>query len=108
MHAMGQNPFDTESETGLEDETDVKEPPMFRVYLLNDDYTTMEFVVLVLQHVFNKNSEDAVVIMLNVHRSGKGLCGVYTREIAETKVDAVTALAEANGFPLKCTIEKDG
>ena len=106
---MGQSPDDTIFETDIysEEESEVEEPPMYRVYLLNDDYTTMEFVVFVLKHIFKKSNEDAVGIMLNVHRNGKGLCGVYTHEVAETKVAAVTSLARENGFPLKCTIEKD-
>ena len=109
---MGQDPpydteFDTESEISSEEKSEVDEPPMYRVYLLNDDYTTMDFVVFVLKHIFNKSNEDAVVIMLNVHRNGKGLCGIYTYEVAETKVDSVTTLARENGYPLKCIIEKD-
>lgn len=106
---MGQDSFDTEFETdvNMEEKSDVDEPPMYRVYLLNDDYTTMDFVVFVLMHIFNKNYTDAETIMLNVHRKGKGLCGVYTFEVAETKVDAVTSLAKDHGYPLKCIIEKD-
>ena len=80
---------------------------MYRVVLLNDDYTTMEFVVLVLMQVFKKSVEDSTRIMLNVHRKGVGVCGVYTFEVAETKVETVNALARENEFPLKCTMEKD-
>jgi ATP-dependent Clp protease adaptor protein ClpS len=94
---------------GVDVESDVEttEPPLYRVLLLNDDYTTMEFVVQVLIYVFNKNEEDAMRIMLNVHRQGVGICGVYPHEVAETKVSAVEALAQENGFPLKCTMERE-
>jgi len=85
----------------------VTEPPMYRVLLLNDDYTTMEFVVGVLVHVFHKSTETAIQIMINVHRAGVGLCGVYPCEVAETKVNTVHALARESGFPLKCMMEKE-
>jgi ATP-dependent Clp protease adaptor protein ClpS len=93
---------------GLEEKVrqETKEPSPYRVILLNDDYTTMEFVVHVLQSVFSKTMADAIRIMLSVHKSGSGLCGVFTREIAETKVIAVRDLAIKNGFPLKCIMEK--
>jgi len=87
-------------------EDEVAEPAMYKVYLLNDDYTTMEFVVEVLMFVFNKPVEDASKIMLKIHREGIGLCGVYTYEVAETKINTVHRLAEENGFPLKCIMEK--
>lgn len=80
---------------------------MYRVLLHNDDYTTMEFVVEILMVVFNKSVESATEIMLNVHRKGIGVCGVYTHEIAETKVETVSRLAQENGFPLKCTMEEE-
>jgi ATP-dependent Clp protease adaptor protein ClpS len=86
---------------------EVTEPPMFRVLLLNDDYTTMDFVVEILRLVFNKSIEEATRIMLNVHNDGVGLCGVYTYEVAETKVETVHSLAREHGFPLKCTMEND-
>ncbi len=85
----------------------VKPPSMYKVLLHNDDYTTMEFVVEVLRRVFKMSFEDATMVMLNVHRSGLGVCGVFTYEIAETKVDLVYALAREKGFPLKCTMEKE-
>ena len=104
---MGQNQNDTEEAVGSKEKSETDEPPMFRVYLLNDDYTTMEFVVFILQQIFNKSHEEAISIMLNVHQKGIGLCGIYTYEIAETKVEAVTVLSKENGFPLQCVIEKD-
>ena len=85
----------------------LERPPLYRVLLHNDDFTTMEFVVFVLQNVFNHGESEAVQIMLNVHRQGIGLAGVYTYEVAEMKVDKVTNLAQANEFPLLCTIEED-
>jgi ATP-dependent Clp protease adaptor protein ClpS len=85
----------------------VKEPPMYRVILHNDDYTTMEFVVHVLMHVFHKQMDDATRIMLNVHQNGIGICGVYAFEVAETKVETVHNLARESSFPLRCSMEKD-
>ena len=84
----------------------VQEPPMYQVLLHNDDYTTMEFVIEILMAVFNRSMEDATHIMLNVHRKGVGICGVYPYEIAETKVGIVEVLAKTNDFPLKCSMEK--
>lgn len=83
----------------------VKEPPMYKVILLNDHYTSMEFVVAILEGVFQKNTAEAHHIMLSVHKAGKGIAGAYTREIAETKVAAVTQLARKEGFPLQCVME---
>ena len=84
-----------------------KKPALYRVLLLNDDYTPMEFVVYVLEQFFNKSIEDATRIMFNVHQTGVGVCGIYTLEIAETKVAQVSELARANEHPLQCTMEKD-
>ncbi len=98
---------DTQETILSETEEDIREPSMYRVLLHNDDYTTMEFVVEILMFVFNKSVEDATRIMLNVHRQGIGICGVYTYEVAETKVETVTNLARERGFPLKCTMEED-
>jgi len=97
--------FEEEVESQIRDK--VEEPPMYRVLLHNDDYTTMEFVVEALIFVFNKSPEAAVDIMLNVHRKGVGICGVYTYEVSETKVETVHALAREHGFPLKCSMEKE-
>ena len=84
-----------------------KKPSQYKVLLLNDDYTPMEFVVMVLEAVFNKAQEDAVHIMLSVHNRGVGICGVYTGDIAETKVTKVRDLAGSHEFPLKCTMEPE-
>jgi len=91
----------TESKTRLE------RPPLYKVFLHNDDFTTMEFVVFILQTVFNHDESQAIRVMLNVHKQGIGLAGVYTHEVAEMKVDKVTSLAQANEFPLLCTMEED-
>ncbi|MBO1328052.1 ATP-dependent Clp protease adapter ClpS [Acetobacter suratthaniensis] len=84
-----------------------RKPAMYKVLMLNDDYTPMEFVVYVLERFFQKNREEATDIMLNVHRRGVGVCGVFTYEVAETKVSQVMDLARQNQHPLQCTIEKD-
>ncbi len=81
-------------------------PEMYKVVLLNDDYTTMEFVVHVLEEVFNKPEPEAYRIMMQIHLQGQGVCGTYTYEIAETKVDTVHTLAQEHGFPLRATIEE--
>jgi ATP-dependent Clp protease adaptor protein ClpS len=83
-------------------------PKTKKVLLLNDDYTPMEFVIHVLERYFDKANEDAVQIMLHVHQKGVGMCGVYTYEVAETKVAQVMDLARQHQHPLQCTIEKDG
>ncbi len=103
---MSHQPFDTtEIDTHTRDE--IQEPPLYKVLLHNDDYTTMDFVVMVLEKVFHKNPSEATRIMLNVHRNGTGLCGIYPAEIAETKIDAVHSLAADAGFPLKASMEKE-
>lgn len=84
-----------------------KRPNLYRVLLLNDDYTPMEFVVHVLERFFQKSREEATRIMLHVHRRGVGVCGVFTYEVAETKVTQVMDLARQNQHPLQCTIEKE-
>jgi ATP-dependent Clp protease adaptor protein ClpS len=82
-----------------------KPPQMFQVILLNDDYTPMEFVVEVIQEFFNKDRETATQIMLKIHLDGKGVCGVFSRDVASTKVDQVTEAARKNGHPLQCVCE---
>ena len=84
-----------------------RKPAMYKVLMLNDDYTPMEFVVHVLERFFQKNRDEATRIMLHVHKRGVGVCGVFTYEVAETKVTQVMDLARQNQHPLQCTIEKD-
>lgn len=86
-------------------EEDLQEPPMFRVLLLNDNYTTMDFVVKVLMDIFHKNLIEATKIMLDVHRKGRGMVGVYTFDIANTKVAQVHSKAKESQFPLRCSLE---
>ena len=85
----------------------VKKPSLYKVLLLNDDYTPMEFVVLILEKFFSKSREDAVEVMLHVHRHGVGICGVFTYEVAETKVAQVIEFARRHQHPLQCTMEKE-
>lgn len=87
-------------------QTQKKEPELYQVVLLNDDYTTMEFVVTILETVFEKGPAEAFQIMMHVHRNGRGIAGVYPWEVAETKVETVTSLAREAGFPLKAVTEK--
>ena len=96
----------TETGTITKTRPKTKRPSLYRVLLLNDDYTPMEFVVLVLQDVFNKSREEAMQIMLHVHQKGVGECGVYQYEVAETKVTRVMDTARKNQHPLQCVMEK--
>lgn len=102
----GGNDAGFESGTVTKTRPKTKRPNLYRVLLLNDDYTPMEFVVLVLQDVFNKSREDAMRIMLHVHQKGVGECGVYPYEVAETKVTRVMDTARKNQHPLQCVMEK--
>jgi ATP-dependent Clp protease adaptor protein ClpS len=86
--------------------TRVKPPPLYKVLLLNDDYTPMDFVVVVLQTVFGMSREKATHVMLQVHREGMGVCGTYTREVAAAKVDQVINIARKHQHPLQCTMEE--
>ena len=94
-----------EADIKTDDETATKEPNLYHVLLHNDDYTTMEFVVMVLMDVFFHKEEEAIRIMIQVHRQGVGVAGVYSYEIAETKVNKVTQLARKHEFPLRCSME---
>jgi ATP-dependent Clp protease adaptor protein ClpS len=87
--------------------TKLKRPRLYKVILLNDDFTTMEFVVLILQHVFHHGEASSQAIMLSIHRTGAGIAGVFTHEVAETKVQQVLELAQQNDYPLQCTMEPD-
>ena len=91
----------------LKTRTQTQKPGLYKVLLLNDDYTPMEFVIHILERFFNKNKHEATDIMLHVHRRGVGLCGVFTYEVAETKVNQVMDFARANEQPLQCTMEKE-
>ena len=100
--------FSTENnEIGVEDNLDVDEPKRFKVLLHNDDYTTMEFVVMVLEDVFNKTTAEAHEIMLKVHKEGVGVCGIYCFEVADTKAQKVEQIAHKEGHPLKVSVEED-
>jgi len=98
--------FDTHQESEVEEVVELKEPPRYRVLLHNDDYTSMEFVVMILKSVFGKSVDEAIRIMYDVHQNGIGIAGVYTKEIAETRVQLVHAKARENGFPLRASMEK--
>ena len=93
--------------TQTEKKEKVKKPPLFKVLFHNDNYTTMEFVVFILRGVFHKSETDSVTIMLNVHRNGVGVAGVYTRDVAETKINKTHQLAREHEFPLKLTMEPE-
>jgi len=90
----------------LNGDSDLDEPPLYKVLMHNDDYTSMEFVVAVLERIFQKKQEEATRIMLNVHEQGVGVAGVYTKDICETKIAVVHDLARRNEFPLRCSMEK--
>ena len=103
---MGNTYRDNEGQVITSTRQKVEEPPMYKVLLLNDDYTTMDFVILVLEVVFHKDNQEATRIMLKVHQDGKGIAGVFTRDVAETKAAIVHDLAHKNNHPLKCAVEK--
>lgn len=91
----------------VETEAKTRRPPYFKVILLNDDYTPMDFVVSILKGIFHRNHEEAVSIMLEVHQKGEGVCGVYTRDVAETKAEEVIMIARRREYPLQCRVEKE-
>jgi ATP-dependent Clp protease adaptor protein ClpS len=96
-----------EIEIELDDDIDLQEPKKYKVFLLNDDFSTMDFVIDVLVRVFRKSVEEATTIMMNIHNKGKELCGTYTYEIATTKVAQVKSMAREKGFPLKAIMEEE-
>lgn len=104
---MGTKDSDTQPEIITEIDEETTEPPMYKVLIHNDDYTTKEFVVQILMAVFNKSMGEASQIMWKAHKTGVGLCGIYPFEVAETKVNTVTTTARENGFPLKTTMEEE-
>lgn len=104
---MSEDKPDDQAETVVEENRpEIKEPPLYKVVILNDDYTPMEFVVEVLEVFFGMNREKATRIMLHVHTRGKGVCGIFTRDIAETKVTQVNDYARDHQHPLLCTLEE--
>ena len=103
---MAKQKTDSDSETVTEDISEVRHPKSYRVILLNDNYTTMDFVVSVLENIFKKTPAEAVQIMLKVHKAGQGLAGIYPKQIAEAKIDLVHSRAKAEGYPLRCSMEE--
>lgn len=97
----------TKEGVGVKPRQEAKQPRRYKVLMHNDDYTTMEFVVHVLQSVFRRTHPDAVRIMLRIHKGGVGICGVYPSQIAEVKIATVHELARSQGFPLLCTMEEE-
>ncbi len=104
---MDKYDLNNDEELEIRERQEVTSPSLYKVFLLNDDYTTMDFVTLILEKVFHKSPMEATRIMLHVHKNGKGLAGIFTREIAETKVASVDEQSRENGFPLKCSMEKE-
>jgi ATP-dependent Clp protease adaptor protein ClpS len=104
---MGDPKGDAGTETLTKDKVRVKHPKQYRVILLNDDYTTMDFVISVLQGIFKKSPAEAMQIMLHVHKRGQGVAGIFTKEIAEAKVVLVHERAKEAGYPLRCTMEEE-
>ncbi|VAW23301.1 ATP-dependent Clp protease adaptor protein ClpS [hydrothermal vent metagenome] len=102
----GKDGLGRESGTATKVRAKLKRPNLYRVLLLNDDYTPMEFVIEILREIFNRNSEDAFRIMMHVHKNGVGECGVFPYEVAETKVARVMDIAHKNQHPLQCVMEK--
>jgi ATP-dependent Clp protease adaptor protein ClpS len=103
---MGKDRTSTEEQKQVREKIAVKEPSLYKVLLHNDDYTTMDFVIMILETVFNKDTTEATRIMLNVHNQGVGIAGVYTREIGESKIAVVHGMARKNQYPLKCSLER--
>ena len=101
------NGDDLERGVAVKSRPKTKKPSMYKVLMLNDDYTPMEFVIYVLESFFSMSHDEATQVMLHVHQKGVGVCGVFTYEIAETKVNQTMVLAQKNEHPLQCTIEKD-
>lgn len=96
-----------ESDVATEPRSKVERPPLYKVFLHNDDYTTMDFVVFILQTIFHHTAETAFQIMMHVHTRGVGVAGLFTYEVAEAKVDQVHALAQENDYPLRCSVEPE-
>jgi ATP-dependent Clp protease adaptor protein ClpS len=103
---MPERDFELDELVVAEEKSTLKKPPLYKVLLHNDDFTTMEFVIYILENIFQRSESDAVHIMLKVHHEGVGVAGVYTYEVAETKAAKVMSLAQASEYPLLCTIEE--
>jgi ATP-dependent Clp protease adaptor protein ClpS len=106
-HGDGRNGDGTGTGIVAKTRPKTKKPSLYKVLLLNDDYTPMEFVVHILENIFSKSREDAIEVMLHVHRHGVGVCGLFTFEVAETKVTQVIEFARRHQHPLQCTMEKE-
>ena len=104
---MGNNEKLNVTDVITQEKVKLKKPKLYKVILLNDDYTPMEYVVNLIKIVFRKNESEAVNIMLMVHKKGSGVCGIFTKEIAETKVETVLKMAKSDQHPLKCIMEPD-
>ncbi len=104
---MAKTSYENDSELLEITRQEIKKPSKYKVLMLNDDYTTMEFVVDILRKVFGHSTLAATSIMLNIHNHGRGLAGIYTKEIAEAKISQVHSAARSRGFPLKCEMEKE-
>lgn len=104
---MGQYKQEYDESAVVEKQGKIGKPRLYKVVLLNDDYTSMDFVVMVLVKFFHKSETEAARIMINVHKRGRGVAGIYTYEIAETKANRVNAFAISNQYPLKCTVEPE-
>jgi len=103
---VARTPVSNQTRPATSSQTETRQPPLFKVLMHNDDYTTMEFVVEVLQSVFRKGPTEADSIMLHVHFGGVGVCGVYPYEVAEMKVARVHAMARTHGYPLRCSLDQ--
>ena len=103
---MDETKDDSETGTVVRERSRTKTPKQYQVILLNDDYTTMDFVVLILEKIFMKSPSEAVQIMLQVHKNGRGICGIFSKQLAEAKVEQVHQYARAEGFPLRCIMEE--
>jgi ATP-dependent Clp protease adaptor protein ClpS len=103
---MAKRATDSDSETIIKEEIDVRHPKSYRVILLNDNYTSMDFVVSVLETIFKKSPAEAMQIMLRVHKNGQAVAGIFSRQIAEAKIALVHDTARGAGFPLRCTMEE--
>lgn len=99
--------YDNDDDLVIEKKSKVKKPKLYKVIFINDDYTTMEFVIHVLETIFNKTPAESAAIMLHVHNRGAGIAGVYSREVAETKVEQTLTLARSEGHPLMVTMEPE-